>query len=54
MIARNIIIDKAVEYLKNYGSQQSILPFIPKPIKWALLLLLLFNGRNFPVVWHSK
>lgn len=34
-------------------SPQAILPWVPKPIKYTLLLLLIINCRSFPFNWHS-
>jgi len=40
--------------LKSSGSQKSILPFIPRPLKWLFLLLLMLNARSLPLAWHAR
>ncbi|CAE7085804.1 unnamed protein product [Rhizoctonia solani] len=35
-------------------STKSILPFIPRPIKWFILLIFLLNARSWPGVWHLR
>ncbi|TDL14763.1 hypothetical protein BD410DRAFT_733639 [Rickenella mellea] len=33
---------------------RSILPWIPRPLKWLALLILLVNARNLPFIWHVR
>ncbi|KAJ1300415.1 hypothetical protein OPQ81_005235 [Rhizoctonia solani] len=33
---------------------KSILPFIPRPVKWFILFTFLFNVRSWPGVWHLR
>ncbi|KDQ21709.1 hypothetical protein BOTBODRAFT_61344 [Botryobasidium botryosum FD-172 SS1] len=40
--------------LKSNGSQKSILPFVPRPLKWLFLLLLVLNTRSLPLAWHAR
>lgn len=35
-------------------SSKSILPFIPRPIRYLLVLLLVVNARSFPFAWHCE
>ncbi|CEL58628.1 hypothetical protein RSOLAG1IB_08690 [Rhizoctonia solani AG-1 IB] len=35
-------------------ASQSLLPFIPRPIKLAFLLVLVLNARSWPGVWHFR
>lgn len=35
-------------------SSRSILPFVPRPVRYLLLLLLLVNARSFPLTWHCE
>ncbi|KAG8848276.1 hypothetical protein FRB96_001249 [Tulasnella sp. 330] len=35
-------------------SDKSILPFIPRPIKFLVLFIFLLNYRSWPFVWHLK
>ncbi|KAI5455306.1 hypothetical protein NCC49_000121 [Naganishia albida] len=44
----------AVLYRWLWNGQYSIFPFIPKPVKYLALLLLLFNAKSWPFVWHVK
>lgn len=36
------------------NSSKSILPFIPRSIRYALLVVLLANVRSWPFVWHCE
>ncbi|CAE6463598.1 unnamed protein product [Rhizoctonia solani] len=36
------------------AASQSLFPFIPRPIKLALLLVLALNARSWPGVWHFR
>ena len=40
--------------LSGGNASQSILPFIPRPIRFLLFLILLLNCRSFPFLWHSE
>ncbi|GHJ86141.1 hypothetical protein NliqN6_2543 [Naganishia liquefaciens] len=44
----------AVLYKWLWSGQYSIFPFIPKPVKYLALVLLLFNAKSWPFVWHVK
>ncbi|KLO12162.1 hypothetical protein SCHPADRAFT_875833 [Schizopora paradoxa] len=35
-------------------SSKSILPFIPRPIRYLVVLLLIVNARSFPFTWHYR
>ncbi|KAF8580358.1 hypothetical protein K439DRAFT_1393827, partial [Ramaria rubella] len=35
-------------------STHSILPFIPRPLKWLFLFILLINSRGLPLTWHIR
>ena len=35
-------------------NSQSILPWLPRPLRWFLLFVLLLNSRSFPFVWHRE
>ncbi|CAD6571869.1 MAG: hypothetical protein TREMPRED_000411 [Tremellales sp. Tagirdzhanova-0007] len=35
-------------------SSTPLLPFIPKPVKWLLLLIILGNAPSFPFLWHVR
>ncbi|KAJ9123196.1 hypothetical protein QFC22_001389 [Naganishia vaughanmartiniae] len=37
-----------------WNGQYSIFPWIPKPIKYLVLLLFLLNAKSWPLVWHVK
>ncbi len=34
--------------------EDSILPFVPKSVRYTLLALLVVNCRSFPFNWHSE
>ncbi|KAF8604533.1 hypothetical protein BDV93DRAFT_605846 [Ceratobasidium sp. AG-I] len=36
------------------SDSQSILPFLPRPLRWALFVVLLVNVRSWPGVWHAR
>ncbi|KAH7335782.1 hypothetical protein B0J17DRAFT_600575 [Rhizoctonia solani] len=36
------------------AASQSLFPFIPKPIKLAVLLVFVLNARSWPGVWHFR
>ena len=40
-------------HLTPSDSARSILPFVPRPLKWLVLLVLLINARGLPLIWHS-
>ena len=33
---------------------RSILPFLPRSVRWILLFVLLLNYRALPMIWHCK
>ncbi|KAG8693847.1 hypothetical protein FRC08_008853, partial [Ceratobasidium sp. 394] len=35
-------------------ASRSILPFIPRPLKWFALIIFLVNVRSWPGVWHAR
>lgn len=35
-------------------ASRSILPFVPRPVKWFALILFLVNIRSWPGVWHAR
>lgn len=35
------------------GGSRSILPFLPRPMKWLMLLIMLLNVRSWPGAWHG-
>ncbi|QRW11607.1 glycoside hydrolase family 61 protein [Ceratobasidium sp. AG-Ba] len=35
-------------------ASRSILPFIPRPVKWLALIVFLFNIKSWPGVWHAR
>ncbi|KAG8719308.1 hypothetical protein FRC09_011352 [Ceratobasidium sp. 395] len=35
-------------------ASRSILPFIPRPLKWLALIIFLVNIRSWPGVWHAR
>ncbi|ELU39645.1 hypothetical protein AG1IA_06326 [Rhizoctonia solani AG-1 IA] len=48
------LLRQITSLLTPADSSKSILPFIPRPIKWFILFVFLFNARSWPGVWHSK
>ncbi|KAJ9115016.1 hypothetical protein QFC22_005344 [Naganishia vaughanmartiniae] len=44
----------ALLYKWLWNGQYSVFPWIPKPIKYIALLLLLLNAKSWPFVWHVK
>ncbi|KAF8604534.1 hypothetical protein BDV93DRAFT_522250 [Ceratobasidium sp. AG-I] len=44
-----------VNFVGSSGdSSRSILPFLPRPLKWLFLMVLLLNVRSWPGVWHAR
>lgn len=43
-----------VSSFSSESASRSILPFIPRPIKWVLLVLFVVNARSWPGVWHGE
>ncbi|KAB5590484.1 hypothetical protein CTheo_6066 [Ceratobasidium theobromae] len=43
-----------VSSFSSESASRSILPFIPRPIKWVLLVLFVVNARSWPGVWHAR
>ncbi|KAF8745666.1 Glycoside hydrolase, partial [Rhizoctonia solani] len=35
-------------------ASQSLFPFVPRPVKLAVLLVLVLNARSWPGVWHFR
>ncbi|KAG8743798.1 hypothetical protein FRC10_011427 [Ceratobasidium sp. 414] len=35
-------------------ASRSILPFIPRPVKWFAFIIFLVNARSWPGVWHAR
>lgn len=35
-------------------SSKSIIPFLPRPLKYFILLIIFANFRSWPFVWHCK
>ncbi|CEL58632.1 hypothetical protein RSOLAG1IB_08694 [Rhizoctonia solani AG-1 IB] len=48
------LLQQIIPLLTPGDSSKSILPFIPRPIKWLVLLVFLFNARSWPGVWHMR
>jgi len=43
-----------VSSFSSTDASRSILPFIPRPIKWFVLFLFVLNARSWPGVWHAR
>ncbi|KAF8745900.1 Capsule polysaccharide biosynthesis protein, partial [Rhizoctonia solani] len=48
------LLRQITSLLTPADSSKSILPFIPRPIKWFILFVFLFNARSWPGVWHMR
>ncbi|CAE6358263.1 unnamed protein product [Rhizoctonia solani] len=48
------LLQQIVPLLSPGDSSKSILPFIPRPIKWFVLFIFLLNARSWPGVWHMR
>ena len=35
-------------------SSRSILPFVPRPLRFLALLVLILNTRSLPFIWHRE
>jgi len=52
LVVRNTL-SQVLRYFKG-DSSQSILPFVSRPVRFFLLLLLIFNYRSLPLTWHIR
>jgi len=43
---------KLKDFIRSHWEHPSVLPYIPKPLKWLALFLLLINAKGFPLGWH--
>ncbi|KAF8601041.1 hypothetical protein BDV93DRAFT_510315 [Ceratobasidium sp. AG-I] len=43
-----------VSSFSSSEASRSILPFIPRPVKWFALFLFVLNARSWPGVWHAR
>ncbi|KIJ46622.1 hypothetical protein M422DRAFT_29158 [Sphaerobolus stellatus SS14] len=48
------LADRLDAFARSQWSDKSILPYIPRPVKWLLLILLLVNIKGFPLGWHLR
>ncbi|CAE6537903.1 unnamed protein product [Rhizoctonia solani] len=48
------LLQKLAPLLSPGNSSKSILPFIPRPVKWFILFIFLLNARSWPGVWHLR
>lgn len=51
------IFGSAKDYIVRFltaDSSRSVLPFVPRPLRFIFLLVLLLNVRSLPLVWHRK
>ncbi|KZS90482.1 hypothetical protein SISNIDRAFT_415311 [Sistotremastrum niveocremeum HHB9708] len=49
-----LTLQRLKQLLTPADSSRSILPFIPRPIRYILLFILLLNARSWPFVWHFR
>ncbi|CAE6449335.1 hypothetical protein ACGC1H_000200 [Rhizoctonia solani] len=48
------VLQHLMPFLSPGDSTKSILPFVPRPIKWLILFIFLLNARSWPGVWHVR
>ncbi|CAE6441347.1 unnamed protein product [Rhizoctonia solani] len=48
------VLQQLTSLLSPGDSSKSILPFIPRPLKWVILFVFLLNARSWPGVWHLR